>query len=88
MFLVHGLDTQEELRQVVEHPPGEGVVVFSYNIKQPTEGRDITMCIDRGKKRRLPMFHTVLRMFIPDPDFYSSRIRDPKQQQKRGVKKN
>jgi hypothetical protein len=26
-------------------------------------------------------------MFIPDPDFYPSRIPDPKQQQKRGVKK-
>jgi len=37
MVLVHGLDTQEELRQVVEHPPGEGVVVFSYNNKQPPE---------------------------------------------------
>ncbi len=83
MLLVHGLDTQEELRQVVEHSPGEGVVIFSYNNKQPPEGRDITMCIDRGKR---PMFHTVLRMFIPDPDVYSSRIQ--KQQQKRGVKKN
>jgi hypothetical protein len=25
---------------------------------------------------------------IPDPDFYPSRIPDPKQQQKRGVNKN
>jgi hypothetical protein len=37
MLLVHGLDTQEELRQVVEHSPREGVVVFSYNNKQPPE---------------------------------------------------
>jgi hypothetical protein len=26
-------------------------------------------------------------MFIPDPDIYPSRIPDPKQQQKRGMKK-
>ena len=31
---LHGLDAEEELCQVVEHPPGEGVVVLTPRVLQ------------------------------------------------------
>jgi hypothetical protein len=54
------------------------------------------LIVCRGKQKRLYAYYqAVLRIRdvytrIPDPDFYPSRIPDPKKQQKRGggVKKN
>ena len=34
MVGLHGLDAEEELCQVVEHPPGEGVVVLTPRVLQ------------------------------------------------------
>ena len=34
MVRLHGLDTEEVLRQVIEHPPGERVVVLTPGILQ------------------------------------------------------
>ena len=34
MIRLHGLNTEEELCQVVEHPPGEGIVVLTSGILQ------------------------------------------------------